>query len=175
MYTGSDNYHHDHESNQDDSDKHTYYSPFNAEALINSTEYKEWIAIREKCTSEENCGKIKICKDWFLSFSKFLDDVGLAPTVNHEVDGTSAKYVIERIDESKPYCAENCGWTLYKPEIPAFKRYYGAINFAQHTSSSSQAAYSVGSPPRCVTLQPKLKDTLDATEKPKAKHKCKLS
>jgi hypothetical protein len=174
MYTGSNSYHHDHESKQDDSDKHSYYSSFNVEAILHSTEYKEWTAIREKCTNPENVVTSKICKDWFLSFSKFLDDMGIAPLVNNEVDGVDAKYVIERIDESKPYCAENCSWTLCKPEIPAFK-HHGGISFAQQKSSSSQPAYPIGSPPQHTTLQPSLKDTLDLKEKSKATNKCKLS
>lgn len=144
MYTGSGNYHFGCESDQDESDRHTYCSPFNAEAIINSTEYKEWIAIRERCLSPENIGTIKICKNWFLSFSDFLGDMGLAPDVNPTIDGTSTKYVIERIDESKPYCAENCRWKMQKCVIPAFEHYKSKLaqqSFSQQSSLHHGPSY----------------------------------
>jgi len=44
---------------------------------------------------------IVICKEWENSFENFYNDMGRAPTCEHSID---------RIDNTKGYCKNNCRW-----------------------------------------------------------------
>jgi len=70
--------------------------------------YRVWASIRDRCINK-NCHQyeryggrgITICKEWEESFVSFLDDMGYRPSDKHQID---------RIDNDKGYCKENCHW-----------------------------------------------------------------
>lgn len=48
-----------------------------------------------------------MCDDWRTSFLAFLNDMGEAP---------GPEYSIDRIDNDKGYCKENCRWATSKQQ-----------------------------------------------------------
>lgn len=73
--------------------------------------YKLWGAIIRRCDSEKSQNYeryggrgIGVCDEW-LSFERFKDDMWPRPTPSHQID---------RIDNSKGYCKENCRWVTAK-------------------------------------------------------------
>ena len=75
-------------------------------------EYKVWISMRQRCL---NPGKhdaayysgIPICKEWDDPVN-FVRDMGNRPTPDHQID---------RIDNTKGYCKENCRWVEKAPQM----------------------------------------------------------
>ncbi len=73
-----------------------------------SREYEAWHSMRQRCLDHNNSNYhnyggrgIIICDEWLDSFEKFLYDVGSKPSSGHSLD---------RIDNNKGYCKENCRW-----------------------------------------------------------------
>jgi hypothetical protein len=90
---------------------------FNTESIIKRQtthgktkikEYNIWEKMKNRCYCEKdkrykNYGGrgIKVCDEWKNSFENFINDMGLRPDINHSLD---------RIDNNKGYCKENCRW-----------------------------------------------------------------
>ncbi len=77
-------------------------------------EYKIWDGIKQRCNNSK-CREykyyggrgIQISKEWQNSFRTFLNDMGERPSDNHS---------IERLDNDKNYCKENCKWVTKKEQ-----------------------------------------------------------
>lgn len=90
--------------------------------------YVIWVSMRQRCFNKnspdyENYGGrgISVCDSW-LKFENFVMDMGVKP------DGLS----IDRIDNNKGYCKENCRWTTTtvqsmnrRPENKTSSKYKG--------------------------------------------------
>lgn len=75
--------------------------------------YRTWVGMRNRCNNPNNRrfhdygGRgIYVCNEWNNSFDAFYLDMG-EPKPNQS---------IERIDNSKPYCKENCVWATNKQQ-----------------------------------------------------------
>ena len=76
--------------------------------------YRIWFGIKERCLNKKRHeyyyygGRgITICDEW-LNFENFYRDMGERPSENHSVD---------RVDNSKGYCKENCRWATKKEQM----------------------------------------------------------
>lgn len=70
-------------------------------------EYRVWLNMRDRCRNKNNDhykyygGRgIRVCVEWD-NFVKFLHDMGRRPSPRHYID---------RINNNKGYCKENCRW-----------------------------------------------------------------
>jgi hypothetical protein len=76
------------------------------DGLSDTPEYAAWCSMKHRCLNEHSKvykdygGRgITIDKSW-LVFTNFLADMGMRPT----------GFTLERVDNSKGYCKENCVW-----------------------------------------------------------------
>lgn len=77
-------------------------------------EYKIWSGMKQRCYNPKNnryayyAGRnIKVCDRWLHSYKNFLHDMGRRPSSRHSLD---------RIDNNKDYCPENCRWATMKQQ-----------------------------------------------------------
>lgn len=75
--------------------------------MRNSITYNTWVAMRSRCSNKKDKNYhlyggrgISICERW-LNFDLFLEDAGVRPSPSHSLD---------RIDNQKGYCKDNCRW-----------------------------------------------------------------
>ena len=78
-----------------------------------SSEYRIWIGVKNRCQNPRNKryddygGRgITVCERW-QKFENFLEDMGPRPSKQHSLD---------REDNSKGYCKENCRWVTTKDQ-----------------------------------------------------------
>jgi hypothetical protein len=77
--------------------------------LASSPEYKVWRGMISRCTNPRATGYhrwyggrgVDVCEEWAKSFTAFMADMGRRP---------SDKHTIERRENSKGYCKDNCYW-----------------------------------------------------------------
>jgi len=113
---------------------------FKKHGMAKTKTYDAWISIKQRClnpksASYHNYGGrgITISDEW-LSFEKFLEDMGEAP------EGFS----IERIDNDKGYFKENCKWAT-REEQNLNKRYVNKTTGMRNISYSKRdESYLVG-------------------------------
>lgn len=70
--------------------------------------YYTWQAMKRRCLNETDSrwadygGRgISVCAEWIASYEEFLADMGLPPTMAHQID---------RSNNDGNYCKENCLW-----------------------------------------------------------------
>lgn len=75
-------------------------------------EYATWCAMKRRCFDEKDKrymdygGRgITVCEEWKNDFSKFFQDMGLAP---------DKKYQVDRINNELGYSKDNCKWVTQK-------------------------------------------------------------
>jgi len=76
--------------------------------------YRIWRGIKCRCLNPNDKNYhhyggrgITICERWRNSYALFVEDMGQRPSPNHSID---------RIDNSKGYCKENCRWASMKQQ-----------------------------------------------------------
>jgi len=73
--------------------------------------YGRYATMKSRCTNPKKKyyhGRgIKVCDRWLTSFWLFLEDMGEAPSSEHQLD---------RIDSNGDYTPENCRWVLPKQQ-----------------------------------------------------------
>ena len=65
--------------------------------------YSTWQSIKQRCKTNLQYISlgIKVSDEWSVSFETFAKDMGDRPT---------PEYTLERVDNTKGYCKENCKW-----------------------------------------------------------------
>lgn len=76
--------------------------------------YGTWLTMVHRCTNPKHAqyhnygGRgITVCDRWLASFPAFLEDMGQRPK----------GYTLERLDNDKGYCKENCVWAPWESQV----------------------------------------------------------
>ena len=75
-------------------------------------EYRVWLNMRQRCLNPSRNDAayyegLTICPEWDDPVV-FIADMGLRPSADHQID---------RIDNTKGYCKENCHWVEKTPQM----------------------------------------------------------
>ncbi|SRR6266536_824250 len=80
----------------------------------NTLEFSSWQNMKNRCYNKKTTryqhygGRgINVCARWLNSFEAFILDMGKRP---------APKYTLERINNDKDYCKENCRWATKKDQ-----------------------------------------------------------
>ena len=81
---------------------------------IENKMYYTWLAMKRRCNVESDKSYpryggrgIKVCCEWESDFVAFLNDVGLPPSMDHQ---------IERVNNNRWYRKDNCVWATRKEQ-----------------------------------------------------------
>ena len=102
-------------------------------------EYRAWINMRQRCNNPKRSDAdyyehITVCSEWNDPV-QFVNDMGLRPSAMHQID---------RIDNTKGYCKENCHWVEKKPQMRNTRiSKWWFVNGTRY-ASLSEAAAAVG-------------------------------
>lgn len=109
--------------------------------LSTTPEYNSWVNLTQRCTNENYRNYhgyggrgITVCDSWRQSFETFLADMGSKPSPKHSID---------RIDNSKGYCKENCRWATQQQQCRNTRR-NNLITFDGDTKCVSEWAEVTG-------------------------------
>ena len=108
-------------------------------------EYYCWQGMKNRCLNSNHKqweyygGRgITMCDEWVSSFPQFLSDMGERPTPNHSLD---------RVDNDKGYCKENCQWRTKKEQMNNRRKYKNArrviINEREYSLRELSEEYGV--------------------------------
>lgn len=106
-----------------------------------TTEWRVWTKIKERCYNQnhvfyKNYGGrgIKVCERWLVSYLNFLEDMGRKP------EGCTS---IDRIDNDRDYCKENCRWSTDKEQANN-RRSNKMLKYQGETLTMAQLADKIG-------------------------------
>lgn len=83
-------------------------TPYTKHGFHKLPEYAVWNNMKRRCHikthykyKDYGARGIEVCDEWYTSFMKFYEDMGPRPSPDHS---------LERKDNNKGYCKENCKW-----------------------------------------------------------------
>ena len=110
------------------------------ENIRKSRLYKVWIEMKNRCSNPNNyrykrygAKGITVCKDWKENYESFYNWA----ISNGYIENSEKKYTIDRIDNSKGYCPENCRF-LSIQEQQSNKTNNHLITYKNETHTVSQ-------------------------------------
>lgn len=108
-----------------------------------------------KCKSYANYGGrgIKVCDEWMKDFNSFVNWSLQHGYINQDNVKRSNRLSIDRIDNDKGYCPENCQWITLKENILKSR-------IGKHWSESTKKKISVAHKGKKLSTEQKLKLSL---------------
>lgn len=113
-------------------------------------EYRAWKNMKTRCNNSNYHSYhryggrgIKVCSRWNDSFINFYEDMGDAPSKNHQLD---------RIDNNRDYSPDNCHWVTPKENSNNRKKYNNKTGYTGVFYRESKNQYEVSV---CINRRPK--------------------
>jgi len=121
-------------------------------------EYAIWCGMVRRCNDVKNINYYKygakgitVDKSWAKSFEDFIKDIGFSP---------SDKHTIDRIDNSKGYCKENCRWATWtEQQNNKTNNVYVNLNGEIMTVAQASRKYNI----KDTTIRYRMKKGFDVT------------